>query len=225
MRITALSDLHGDKPHLPGGDLLVIAGDITARDTVQQWEEFYTWALKQPYQKRVFIAGNHDMFLTTRYVHSPKHLDRYLALLDLIKTSEDLHYLCDSGIKFGGKSIWGTPWSRWFQGINPSCAAFMLKGEVLLQDKFAKIPEDTDILVSHSPCQYRLDKTLYKEHAGSEALRDKVDQLRTKQLRLHVHGHIHEAYGSHEEGGLLTLNVSRMDRAYVPRNKIVNIEL
>jgi len=134
-------------------------------------------------------------------------------------------YLCDSGTDYQGLKIWGTPWTQWFQGVNPDCTGFMLRSEFQLKDKFDLIPEDTDILVTHGPCYQRLDKTLYGDHAGSRALRDRVDHLRGKKLRYHFHGHIHEAHGEHEEGGLKTYNVARMDRSYIPKNKILNIEI
>jgi Icc-related predicted phosphoesterase len=36
MIIDCISDLHGAQPKLEGGDLLIVAGDLTARDTEQQ---------------------------------------------------------------------------------------------------------------------------------------------------------------------------------------------
>jgi hypothetical protein len=36
MDVTCISDLHGYLPKLEGGDLLIIAGDMTARDTEEE---------------------------------------------------------------------------------------------------------------------------------------------------------------------------------------------
>lgn len=213
MKCTAISDLHGDRPKLKGGDLLIIAGDLTARDRLSEYLDFCHWLKNQNYDKKIVIAGNHDM----RIQKEPFKFDEMIT---------GVAYLCDSGTEYQGLKIWGTPWTQWFQGVNPDCTGFMLRTEFQLKDKFGLIPEDTDILITHSPCAQRLDHTLYGDRAGSTALRSRVDYLASqKQLKYHFHGHIHEAYGEHEEGGLKTYNVARMDRSYIPRNKIVNIEI
>ena len=212
MKVTAISDLHGDRPKLEGGDLLIVAGDLTARDKLNEYQEFCYWLHNQPYKRKIVIAGHHDKRL------------QYEAFR-FNEAITGATYLCDYGTKCYDLNVWGTPWTRWFKGVNPDCTAFMLNTDFQLRDKFDLIPEDTNILVTHGPCYGRLDHTLYGEDAGSPALRDRVDYLRGKGLRLHIHGHIHEAYGRHDEGGLITLNVSRMTRAYYPGNEIVNIEI
>lgn len=209
MNVTCISDLHGDMPKLKGGDLLIIAGDLTARDEHREYKNFYLWLYKLDYRMKIVIAGNHDNNLLPEYIDSAK----------------DSKYLHDSGIEFEGLKIWGTPWTPYFDGVNPDCSAFMLRSEFELMDRFSLIPEDTDILVTHGPCFGRLDFTQWGDNAGSKSLRDRVDYLRTKQLKYHIHGHIHEAYGGHQEGGLCTFNVARMDRRYIPKNKILNIEI
>lgn len=212
MKVTCISDLHGNMPELDGGDLLIIAGDCTAMDKVDQWQRFGFWLNAQKYQHKIWIAGNHDEVIERNIGYAKEFCSGAI-------------YLQDAGIKIEGLKIWGTPWTRWFDGVNPDCDAFMIKSEFQLKDKFDLIPEDTDILVTHGPCYGRLDQTLYRDDAGSTALRDRVDFLRTKRLKYHIHGHIHEAYGRNEEGGLTTLNVSRMDRSYKPTHEIVNIEI
>jgi Icc-related predicted phosphoesterase len=212
MKITAVSDLHGDKPKLLGGDLLIIAGDLTAMDKLSQYQDFCFWLHNQSYKRKIVIGGNHDMRLEKEAFKFDEHIT-------------GASYLCDSGTEFEGLKIWGTPWTLYFDGVNPDCSGFMHRSEAFLKEKFDMIPENTDILISHGPCFKRLDETLWKKNAGSIALRDRVDYLRGKKLRYHFHGHIHEAYGMHEEGGLKTYNVARMTRAYYPGNKIVNLEI
>ena len=62
MQITSISDTHGlhHQLQLPGGDLLIHAGDVCKRGTQQEAANFIDWFEKQPYAYKVFIAGNHD---------------------------------------------------------------------------------------------------------------------------------------------------------------------
>jgi Icc-related predicted phosphoesterase len=212
MKVTAVSDLHGDRPKLVGGDLLIIGGDLTARDRPQEYVLFNEWIDALDYKKKIVICGNHDMWIAK-------------GSSFLRPSGCTYEYLCDSGTEYQGLKIWGTPWTQWFHGVNPDCTAFMLRSEFDLIEKYALIPYDTDILISHGPCYMRLDKTIYGDYAGSQALRDQVEYLKEKRLQYHFHGHIHEAYGEHKEGNLWTFNVSRMNRDYRPVNKILNIEI
>ena len=56
MIIDCISDLHGYYPELEGGDLLIVAGDLTARDDENEHEiEFAQWFLTQRYKYKIFI--------------------------------------------------------------------------------------------------------------------------------------------------------------------------
>ncbi len=233
MKITAVSDLHGDMPKLGGGDLLIIAGDLTARDTMKQYLDFRHWLSLQPYEKKIVVAGNHDMlvqkdrFWFDEFLIGATYLqDEGIELEYEVEVEEDHKF--KGPISYKQKKtlkIWGTPWTQWFHGVNPDCAAFMLRSEFQLKDKFDLIPDDTDILVTHGPAFRVLDYTTWDDRAGSKALSERIYQLRNKKLKYHIHGHIHEGYGKFEEEGFTALNVARMDVRYVPKNEIVNIEI
>jgi len=63
---------------------------------------------------------------------------------------------------------------------------------------YARIPSDTDILLTHTPPYEVLDKTRRGKNAGCDVLAARLHQLQT--CRLHVFGHIHEAHGVSIEG-------------------------
>ena len=207
MIIDCISDLHGYFPKLEGGDLLLIAGDLTAWDEPHEFEGFKKWLEKQNYTKKILIGGNHDGFLVS--LENPQ------------KYFEEAVYLCDSGTKFEGLKIWGTPWTKNFHGQNPKCKAFGLDLDTQMMEKFTLIPEDIDILITHSPPLGILDNT-WRSRVGSPYLRSKVEAM--KNLKLHLFGHIHEGYGT-EEGpfGAKFVNASFVNEFYKPIHAPVRV--
>jgi Icc-related predicted phosphoesterase len=195
MIVDAISDLHGHYPKLEGGDLLIVAGDLTARDLESEHALFDYWINEQPYKKKIVIAGNHDNVLAEERLKF-----------------QFCEYLCDSGTEFeyqesvrnlfdrDDKSliykkklkIWGSPWSLWFEGINPECKAFT-GSENDLKKKFDLIPDDIDILITHSPPYGILDGIPIEDgsefHTGSQSLQKRLFEIRP---RLNIFGHIHE---------------------------------
>jgi Icc-related predicted phosphoesterase len=213
MIIDCISDLHGHFPTLEGGDLLIIAGDLTARHTLHELEQFNEWVRVQDYKKKVLIAGNHDTFFESG------------ASVD-----SSVHYLCDSGTEYEGLKIWGTPWTAQFRGINPICCAFSMpltiNTEDLLQRYWDLIPSDTDILITHSPPFGILDTTSRKQLAGSPSLLVKVSEINPL---IHCFGHIHEEGGKDLwmpwKRGTTFINASLVNLSYEPVNKPVRIVL
>ncbi len=215
MIIDCISDLHGHYPKLEGGDLLILAGDLTAKDTQEEYRIFDDWIYEQNYTHKIVIAGNHD----NKLMCDDPFLDGYLGIHP--------EYLCDSGTEFEGLKIWGSPWTKWFPEVNPKCTAFMLKTEEELAEKWAMIPVDTDILVTHSPPYGILDTTVRRERVGSKSLQMKQYKDLSK-LKLWVMGHIHESYGIDPPGrieGCQIVNASHVNERYEPVNKPIRIIL
>lgn len=219
MIIDCLSDLHGYTPTTPGGDLLIVAGDMTAMDTPKQWEKFYEWLKAQKYRKKIMIGGNHDNFLQSfMTTEASRALDAGIEY--------DHEYLCDNGCEFEGMKIWGSPWTIQFPNQNPEAMAFAVRTEFKLMDKFDSIPEDTNILITHSP-PYGIGDMCSKGRVGSLALAHKVDS--TPNLKLHVFGHIHEGYGvydiDYKEVKYVCVNASYVDAKYKAAHKYIRVEL
>ena len=212
MKITAISDLHGFLPKLDGGDLLIVAGDLTSRDTTIEHGKFFLWLENQNYKKIVYIAGNHDNFYQEK--------DRHFS------SNKKLCYLQDSGTEFEGVKIWGSPWTKWFHGINPRCKAFTKRSETELAKKWDLIPIDTEILITHMPPYGILDKIIDGDHVGSKSLQ--MEAFRLKNLKLWIFGHIHECYGEEPTGGNYScriINASIVNEYYDAVNKPVSVEL
>lgn len=209
MIIDCISDIHGYFPKLEGGDLLLIAGDLTARDESSEFDKFKQWLKEQPYLNKVLIAGNHDNFIA--HLNNPHEY------------FEEGIYLCDSGTEFEDLKIWGSPWTKNFFGQNPLCKAFGTDYDTQMMEKFALIPEDTDILITHSPPQGILD---YAGNArvGCPHLRNRVQKM--PKLKLHLFGHIHEGYGVQEDdSGIKFVNASFVNVYYQPVHTPVRVIL
>lgn len=61
-------------------------------------------------------------------------------------------------------------------------------------DIYSAIPDDIDILITHTPAYQALDKTRRGKHAGCPVLARRIEEL--DRCRLHVFGHIHESHGA-----------------------------
>lgn len=232
MIIDCISDLHGYYPNLEGGDLLIVAGDLTSSDTIQQHDKFFDWLSLQDYKKKIYIAGNHDNLIASGKYSTPKYCDA--------------EYLCDSGTEFeywDGLTqdpdpkvwldsiykdrkrkfkIWGSPWTKTFPGMNPHCKAFTVDTEEELAEKFSKIPDDIDILITHSPPYGILDEC-GNGHVGSASLLRRINEIKPKAV---FYGHIHE-FGLRytTENDILFVNASYVDERYKARNGYVRCQV
>lgn len=208
MRIVATSDFHGQLPaEMPSGDILLYAGDFSPtyshRLNVQRGfavMEWAHWIESQGYPHIVGIAGNHD-FIAEQEPSLPRQLP--------------WTYLCDESVEIDGLLIHGAPWSSRFLDW-----AFMADDDELAE-RWALIPDETDILVVHGPPYGIGDRVKLRPgesrdpHVGSRTLLNRVGEL--KQLQLVVFGHIHEGYGQGEiRPGLRWANVSLLDERYQP---------
>ncbi len=229
MIIDCIGCLHGFFPMLEGGDLLIITGDLTARNIEKQWHEFGMWMDNQKYEKIVFIAGNHDMMIE----RWDKEQDESGYIGPVSDPNDRIEYLYDSGTEFEGLKIWGSPWTKKFEHQNPKAMAFCLDTEEELASKFSLIPDDTDIVITHSPSfgeldgiENEYDGTMY--HAGSHSLLKRINEIKPK---IHVFSHIHEQ-GSKQVTSILfsgeviaQINCSYVNEKYEPRNKPIRVIL
>ena len=206
MRIVCISDTHSrhDAMQIPDGDLLLHAGDATKRGGRAEIEAFDAWLSTLPHRHKVVIAGNHDFGFQ-------KHPDEAPGWITAA------HYLQDQALEIEGLRIWGSPWQPWFFDW-----AFNLERGAPLRAKWDLIPADTDVLLTHGPPHQILDRTIRGEHVGCEELRIAVERIRP---RLHVFGHIHEAYGQLVVDGTYFVNASSCTLRYTATQAPVVVDL
>ena len=206
MRLVCVSDTHGLHAHVqpPDGDVLVHAGDWSRRGELPELRAFDAWLGTLPHRHKIVIAGNHDFCFEEQPAAARAALTHAT-------------YLQDSGCEVDGVRFWGSPWQPWFFDW-----AFNLRRGAPLRAKWALIPDGTHVLVTHGPPHGVLDVTARGEPVGCEELTLAVDRVRP---RLHVFGHIHEAFGTLARGGTLFVNASFADLRYRPANRAVVVDV
>lgn len=176
------------------------------RGNPHEVENFLRWMESLPHKHKIFVPGNHDFLFDT---HRSDYGSLYTQYLN--EFSPSVTYLRDKGCTVEGLHIYGTPWAKGLEAW-----AFGWKSDSGREAEFAAIPPNTDILITHGPSKGVLD-TYSGFSIGDEQLRDRVQVL--PNLKLHVHGHIHESHGSIGVEGVLVINAAICDESYTPSNK------
>ena len=189
-RITLISDTHNKHKQitqdLPGGDILIHAGDISSMGYEHEVREFCKWFDKiDSYTHKIFIAGNHDWL----FQNSPKKVKEILDLYSTITyLQDDFVYVGEWGETNDMIKIHGSPWQPRFM----NWAFNADRGEDIMQH-WNKISTDTDILITHGPAFGFLDTVVGQGiPLGCEDLTSKIDEIKPK---IHVCGHIHSGNG------------------------------
>lgn len=191
MRIVAVADTHtfeADLPEIPDGDVFVHAGDLLRAGTLDELEAVAAWIRGLPHSHKIVVAGNHDWCFLR---------EREAAVLML---GEGVTYLEDSGCTIAGIRFWGSPWQPAYNDW-----AFNLERGAPLAEKWALIPESTDVLVTHGPPHGFGDRGPIPGRQGCEDLRARVERVRP---RLHLFGHIHQDGGLWDEDGVAYVNAT-----------------
>ena len=218
MKITFISDTHTKHnlitSDLPGGDLLIHAGDMSSMGYKHEIENFCKWFDKiNNYGTKIFIAGNHDW----GFQDHPKQVKEILSNHNSVTyLQDDLHMIGDNYEDM--IKVWGSPWQPEFYNW-----AFNLprNGEEL-KGKWDMIPMNTDILITHGPAWGFVD-TIFgtTTHLGCELL---TERIKTVKPKIHVCGHIHSGHGYVFDGTTHFINASVLGERYTYDNKPLTVE-
>lgn len=245
MKLVVLSDTHGqhrDKrfPEIPEGDILIHAGDATRKGTLESLEEFFDWFSSLPHQHKIFVAGNHDIGLDPEFIDNQRgYLPDEEQLTRARETSieaeklipDNIIYLKDSFVEiedpgmFRKLKIYGSPFTPRFLNW-----AFLRNRGDSIAEKWAQIPDDVDILVTHGPAYGHGDVappwilSRYPRAVGCLELLKRIIEIKPK---VHVFGHIHGGHGIYQSDELPTtfMNASVCTESYEPTNKLLSLDL
>jgi Icc-related predicted phosphoesterase len=235
IRIACISDTHSKHRNvttIPPCDLLIHTGDFTRRgeiSTIQDLSDYFgqilqnhdsssatTSSVARPNKVReiICIAGNHDLSFqcATTSSSSTTTNDAISSARPHLRNCtylQDESYLWNNCI-----NIYGSPWTPSF---GYGWAFNLPRNEI--HTKWDKIPNDTDILLTHGPPLGRGDLCFSNNRAGCENLLQQV-QTRIKP-RIHIFGHIHEAAGVSTDGVTLFVNACSFNLQFQPNPCIV----
>ena len=206
MKLVLISDTHfrHDAIDVPDGDLLIHGGDFTARGNLEDVEQFNDWLGSLPHRHKIVVAGNHDFCFERQPEAARAHLTNGI-------------YLEDETVTVDNVKIYGSPWQPWFCDW-----AFNLPRGEALRRKWELIPQDTEILVTHTPPHGVCDLTAGGEHTGCVEL---IEAVKRVSPRLHVFGHIHETAGTEQIADTTFVNASICNLRYQPVNAPVCLEI
>ncbi|CAF3779731.1 unnamed protein product [Rotaria sordida] len=157
LRFVCVSDTHNqiDKLTIPDGDVFVHCGDAvkfcsSARDLLR----FNKFVGTLPHTHKLFISGNHCVSL------NPERPDLTQKILS------NMTYIQDQIIDIEGIRIYGSPWQP-KRGLFYLSNAFSYPSKKIKEDKWSHIPENIDILLTHSPPYSIRDyNPVTAEHSG-----------------------------------------------------------
>lgn len=203
MIITAISDTHSNhrNVNVESADVLISCGDITYRGEQDVMIDFINWMGSLPHKHKIAIAGNHDMS------SDPSKTSYINGFYEGLWKQNNIHYLFESSVEIEGFKFYGTPYVP-----NLSMWAFYDKNT----NKFASVPDDTDVLVSHGPPYKIMDYSVgyegIRSHYGSKHLLQRCSEL--KKLKAVVFGHTHHCYGQKDINGIKYVNAAVLNDDY-----------
>jgi predicted phosphodiesterase len=208
---------------LPAADMLIHAGDFASHGRVDDCMRALHWLNALPFEYRVVIAGNHDCFMDENLRGENIGISRS-AIEAITPKGEGFHYLLDSGVEIEGLKFWGSP-------ITPTFFdwAFMKPRGPALRQQWEKIPDGTDIVITHGvpygvcdSCPNYTDPKGPWIHVGDEDLLAAIKHIEPK---VYIGGHIHAGHGHAWSDGTLFINASVCDESYNPTHKPIVFDI
>ncbi|KAI6224379.1 UPF0046 protein C25E10.12 [Aphelenchoides fujianensis] len=154
-----------------------------------------------PHPVRIVVAGNHELgFDDTEDVSLRNRNTQPLGTpkgYELLKNCTILH---DRMVEVNGLKIYGSSWHP-LPGYSFSCP----RGAPLLE-KWKRIPNGVDVLLTHTPPLGHSDVFRDGQHWGCAELLNTIE--RRVRPKLHVFGHVHERNGMTTNGQTVFVNAS-----------------
>lgn len=207
MKLVCISDTHNRHHQLevPAGDVLIHAGDFSEGGTRREINDFFQWFANQPHPYKICVAGNHDSYLEKLSIAERNKL-----------IPETVTYLLESSIQIKGITFWGSPFiaqeGNW--AFTKSIAA--------IEQSWKKIPQETAVIITHSPPYAILDEATNQVSMGSGSLRKQIERLKPTY---HIFGHLHDNYGLVKRQDTIFINATSFNSHYDLINPPIVVEI
>lgn len=205
IRVVCISDTHNHiLDNVPPGEILIHAGDMTNDGSVAEIQRQVDWLASLPHKEIIVISGNHDTYLDPRTRPSLREEQRS-GSIDWGR----VHYLqhrrlsltitVDCRDSNSGTSLLAEQRQRRIRVYGapqiPACGPMSVHAFQYPrgQDAWSEtVPDDTDIVITHTPPKHHLDLAVSQKGIGCEHLLAEIERVKPT---LHVFGHVHWGAG------------------------------
>lgn len=210
MKICIISDTHTKHKFVDlkniKADVIIHCGDMTGNGGIQAIQEFMNWFSNlEQFKYKICIAGNHDWLFERANIRAREVVP------------ENVIYLEDEEIVIDNIKFYGTPVQKIF------CNWAFNRHESKLAQHWAAIPDDTDVLITHSPPYGIGDYVEGSGNQGSPSLYMEI--VKRIKPKIHCFGHIHEGYCIKEFDDIKFFNASNLDEYYQCVNDPIIVEI
>lgn len=216
MKICSISDTHSlhRQVEIPECDVLICSGDISYKGEQDIVNDFIIWFGTQQPKHKILVFGNHE-------VGYSNHLSKkFIKSQDLIKQN-NIHYLQNSEVIIDNLKFYGSPATPYFYGWEWN---FQRGSDI--SRVWNKIPQDTDILITHGPAYSILDYVpSLNNRDPHQGCKDLLNKINTLNLKAHICGHIHGSYGTIIRNNMRFVNAAICDESYKASNKPIVFDI
>ena len=204
LRIVCISDTHNHSPGegytLPAGDILIHAGDLTNQGSKAELEKAARWLETADFAAKIVVAGNHDLSLDSTYglkyeegwrvgageVEACREMVRGIPGVTYLEHEVGEVEVPDRGVSL---RVFGSPYSP--ESLKQNWAFQYAESDA--EALWSAIPENIDILITHTPPRGHVDASEHWQEGGCPSLKQALSRVRPA---LHVCGHCHEGRGA-----------------------------
>lgn len=215
MRLVAISDVHGKwkKLKIPTCDILISAGDYSFKGEPHMVKDFHAWLEVQDAGHIISVQGNHELWVEKNFQEAKELAESVCPAV---------HFIDEGLVEIEGLKIWCSAITPWFHDW-----AWNRHRGPEIKSHWDRIPDDTNIIVTHGPAYGILDLVVAangdpQRNVGCVQLGKRIKEIKPD---IHICGHIHSGHGEFEQDGIRYFNASICDEMYYPSYPITEIIL